>query len=66
MKHKYRQKKKTLNVSVINQLRLVICYFILRYIIAESNCGKTIVSNLKPICLNYNSSMCTINMKSLK
>jgi hypothetical protein len=26
---------------------------------------KTIVSNLKPICINCNSSMCTINMKSL-
>ena len=66
MEHKYRQKKKNLNVYVINQWRLVRYYFIMRYIIAESNCGKTIVSNLKPICINCNSSMCTINIKLLK
>ena len=40
------------------------------HIIAESNGGKTIVSNLKPICQNCNSSMGAINMyefmKSLK
>ena len=40
------------------------------HIIAESNGGETIVSNLKPICQNCNSSMGTINMnefmKSLK
>ena len=30
-----------------------------RHIIAESNGGKTIVSNLKPICQNCNSSMGT-------
>jgi len=32
------------------------------HIIAESNGGKTIVSNLKPICQNCNSSMGTKNM----
>jgi 5-methylcytosine-specific restriction endonuclease McrA len=40
------------------------------HIIAESNGGETIVSNLKPICQNCNSSMGAINMnefmKSLK
>jgi len=40
------------------------------HIIAESNGGKTIVSNLKPICQNCNSSMGTTDMndfmKSLK
>jgi hypothetical protein len=40
------------------------------HIIAESNGGETIVSNLKPICQNCNSSMGPINMdefmKSLK
>ena len=32
------------------------------HIIAEANGGKTIVSNLKPICQNCNSSMGTKNM----
>jgi 5-methylcytosine-specific restriction endonuclease McrA len=32
------------------------------HIIAEANNGKTIVSNLKPICQNCNSSMGTKNM----
>ena len=32
------------------------------HIIAESNGGETIVSNLKPICQNCNSSMGTKNM----
>ena len=40
------------------------------HIIAEANGGETIVSNLKPICQNCNSSMGTKNMnefmKSLK
>lgn len=40
------------------------------HIIAEANCGETIVSNLKPICQNCNSSMGIKNMeefmKSLK
>jgi len=33
------------------------------HIIAEANGGKTIVSNLKPICQNCNSSMGTKNME---
>jgi 5-methylcytosine-specific restriction endonuclease McrA len=33
------------------------------HIIAEANGGETIVSNLKPICQNCNSSMGTKNMK---
>ncbi len=33
------------------------------HIVAESNGGQTIVSNLKPICQNCNSSMGTKNMK---
>ena len=32
------------------------------HIIAEANGGNTIVSNLKPICQNCNSSMGTKNM----
>ena len=40
------------------------------HIVAEANGGDTIVSNLKPICQNCNSSMGTKNMddfmKSLK
>ena len=32
------------------------------HIIAEANGGKVIVSNLKPICQNCNSSMGTKNM----
>jgi len=32
------------------------------HIIAEANGGETIVSNLKPICQNCNSSMGTKNM----
>jgi hypothetical protein len=34
------------------------------HIIAEANGGKTIVSNLKPICQNCNSSMGTKNMNN--
>jgi len=33
------------------------------HIIAEANGGETIVSNLKPICQNCNSSMATKNMQ---
>ena len=33
------------------------------HIVAEANGGDTIVSNLKPICQNCNSSMGTKNMK---
>ena len=32
------------------------------HVIAEANGGETIVSNLKPICQNCNSSMGTKNM----
>ena len=32
------------------------------HIISEKNGGETIVSNLKPICQNCNSSMATKNM----
>jgi 5-methylcytosine-specific restriction endonuclease McrA len=32
------------------------------HIIAEANGGDTIVSNLRPICQNCNSSMGTMNM----
>ena len=35
------------------------------HIIAEANGGETIVSNLKPICQNCNSSMGTKNMNDL-
>ena len=45
------------NVTSITQLS-----FNAGHIIAESNGGETIVSNLKPICQNCNSSMGTKNM----
>ena len=45
------------NVTAITQLS-----FNCGHIIAEVNGGDTIVSNLKPICQNCNSSMATKNM----
>jgi 5-methylcytosine-specific restriction endonuclease McrA len=45
------------NVTTITQLS-----FNAGHIIAEFNGGETIVSNLKPICQNCNSSMGTKNM----
>ena len=36
------------------------------HIVAEAKGGTTIVSNLKPICQNCNSSMGTINMSEFK
>jgi hypothetical protein len=45
------------NVTDITQMS-----FNCGHIIAEANGGKTIVSNLKPICQNCNSSMSTKNM----
>jgi len=45
------------NVTDINQMS-----FNCGHIIAESKGGETIVSNLKPICQNCNSSMASMNM----
>jgi 5-methylcytosine-specific restriction endonuclease McrA len=45
------------NVTYITQMS-----FNCGHIIAKANGGKTIVSNLKPICKNCNSSMKTKNM----
>jgi len=45
------------NLTAITQLS-----FNAGHIIAEANGGETIVSNLKPICQNCNSSMATKNM----
>ena len=45
------------NVTDINQMS-----FNCGHIIAESKGGETILSNLKPICQNCNSSMASMNM----
>ncbi len=45
------------NVTDINQMS-----FNCGHIIAESKGGETILSNLKPICQNCNSSMGSLNM----
>ena len=45
------------NVTDINQMS-----FHCGHIIAESKGGNTILSNLKPICQNCNSSMASMNM----
>ena len=45
------------NITDINQMS-----FNCGHIIAESKGGETILSNLKPICQNCNSSMASMNM----
>ena len=49
------------NVTDITQMS-----FNCGHIIAESNGGETVVSNLKPICQNCNSSMGTKDMEEFK
>ena len=52
-----KEKCKCCNSTTITQMS-----FHCGHIIAEANGGETIVSNLKPICQNCNSSMGTKNM----